>query len=94
MQVTVDINDQLLREASAYADAVGLTLNALVEESLGDFLKQLEGDRETDNFTLRVFRGDLSSGGLVAPYDRRGIQQAIADSQRYSDERRMCPTWP
>ncbi len=82
MKTTIDINDALFHGARQLATDKGTTLRALVEEGLRMVLERGNQPPAAVPFKVRVFRGVTDDAGLVAPYDRLGLNQAILDSIR------------
>jgi hypothetical protein len=85
MKTTIEISDELFRSARRRAADTGTTLRALVEEGLRSVLARVGEPPAVASFQLRIFNGGAGSAGLVAPYDRLGLQQAILDSYREAD---------
>jgi hypothetical protein len=79
MKTTIDINDELFRSARRHAAESGTTLRALVEEGLRRVMARVGDPPAEPLFQVRVIVGDA---GLVQPYDRLGLQQAILDTYR------------
>jgi hypothetical protein len=91
MKTTIEINDELFRTARQRAADTGTTLRALVEEGLRSVLAQVSEAPAVASFQMRVFNGPAGDSGLVAPYDRLGLQQAILDSYRDADGETYSP---
>ena len=91
MKTTIEINDELFRSARRRAADTGTTLRALVEEGLRSVLARVTEPPAVAAFQLRVFNCPTGESGLVAPYDRLGLQQAILDSYREADGEAYSP---
>ena len=81
MKTTIDISDALYREVRQLARDSGATFRALVERGLGQVLAEARQPPPGVEFSLRV-HAEPGVGGLLAPYDRLGLAQAIADTHR------------
>ena len=75
VKTTVEIADSLFAEATAYAEAHGLSFRELVEESLRSTLQ--EKRRSAKRFCLRAgsFRGEGLQANLSWPEIRRQIYE-------------------
>jgi len=91
MKTTIEINDELFRSARRRAADTGTTLRALVEEGLRSVLARGSEPAVAPSFQLRVFRGTGDDAGLVKPYDRLGLHQAILGSYREADGEAHSP---
>ena len=71
MKTTIDINDELLREAKRRAAAQGMTLRAFVEDALQ--ARMLERSRERGAFRIHlpVVQGTAAPAADIA--DRRSL---------------------
>jgi Bacterial antitoxin of type II TA system, VapB len=85
MKTTIEINDELFRSARQRAADTGTTLRALVEDGLRSVLARGSEPPCTASFQLRVLRDPAGDTGLMKPYDRLGLHQAILDSYREVD---------
>ena len=91
MKTAIEINDELFRSARRRAADTGTTLRALVEEGLRSVLSRVSEPPAAASFQLRVFNCPAGDPGLVAPYDRLGLHQAILDSYRAADGEAYSP---
>jgi len=86
MKTTIDIHDELFRQAREHAAETGTTFRALVEEGLRCVLDRTNEPQSAQPFELRVFTGFGDLPGLAKPYDRLGLHRAILDSYRSFDD--------
>jgi len=75
MRMTIDIDAQLLTRASTLAAARGITLEALIEESL-EALTSVSATPARRPFVLHTF----GAGGLTAEAEAMGLHRAMIES--------------
>ena len=75
MLMTIDIDAQLLTRAGALAAARGVTLEALIEESL-EALTAVSATPARSPFVLHTF----GAGGLTAEAEAMGLHRAMIES--------------
>jgi hypothetical protein len=92
MKTTIEIGDELFRTARQRAAESGITFRALVEAGLRTVLARPRDEVPAPAFRVRVFAGPEPDAGLVAPYDRLGLHQAILDSYREAEADGRVPT--
>jgi hypothetical protein len=90
LKTTIDIHDELFRQAREHAAETGTTLRALVEEGLRCVLDHAAEPQSAPPFEVRVFTGYGDSPGLAAPYLRLGLHRVILDSYRSFDDEGMA----
>ena len=90
MKITIEIHDELFRQAREHAAETGTTFRALVEGGLRCVLDRMNEPQSAQPFELRVFTEFGALPGLAKPYDRLGLHRAILDSHRdFDDDGRM-----
>ena len=78
MRTTIDINDELLKEAKAYALNERKTLKMVVEQALRSFLASPARPDIVDVPAIPVFRGQGVQPG-VSLTDNAGLEELIAE---------------
>ncbi len=62
MRTTLDINDELMKQAKSYAAKSGLTLTALLENALKEKLRSTKRQKSSYRLQWKTVKGQLQPG--------------------------------